>query len=176
MIRTKLVLIMCVTFVLGIGQEAYAGIKIKHCSAEAARNIHEAVQFMRNNMGAMKGLDLAKRKGQRRRIRRRMDRKIDKLKFSCAQRLLCRAGAPRTALHPFGVVGKKIRLCYTKMRTLNYNFCTFTGTVAHEFGHVVGIPKKRFGRHHRERNDKVYRFGNAVRDLCYSQKQNRRLE
>ncbi len=48
------------------------------------------------------------------------------------------------------------------MLRLNYRFCAFTGIVAHEFGHAVGIPKKRFGQHHEHRDDKVYHFLNYI--------------
>jgi hypothetical protein len=141
--------------------------KTRKCSPAAKAAIAEAVQWMKNHQNELKNdFKLAKRKGVRRRIRRRFDRKLSKIRFSCAERVLCKDKAPRVALHAFGIAGNKIRLCYDKMQKRNYNFCTFTGVVAHEFGHTIGIPKDRVGGHSRNQNDRVYQFGWFARDLC----------
>lgn len=149
----------------------------RHCSAKAKANIREAIDFMDAHKRELKKeFKLAKRKGKRRRIRRRFDRKLHKLRFSCAERVLCRAKSPRVAMHPGGIATRKVRICYDKIVSKNYDFCNFVNTVSHEFGHAIGIKKARLGRHHKKRNDRVYRFGNFAENLCREEGWNRPLE
>ncbi len=149
----------------------------RHCDAKAKANIREAVAFMAANKRALKhDFKLAKRRGKRRRIRRRFDRKLHSIRWSCAERVLCRNSAPRVALHAGGIATRKIRVCYDKMVRQNYDFCSFVEIIAHEFGHAIGIKKKRLARHHSQRNDRVYKFGWFARDLCRKQGRSRPLE
>lgn len=136
--------------------------RLRHCNDTAKHNIRQAVLFLELNLQSLKkDFKLADRKPKRRRIRRKMNRKISKLKFSCAERVLCRPEADRIAMKA-GI--RKIRLCYDKISS--YSFCSFAGVVGHEFGHLAKIPKKRLGRHHRKGDDRVYKFERFVRGLC----------
>lgn len=148
----------------------------RHCSSEAKVNIREVIAFMDENQRALKHeFKLAKRRGKRRRIRRRFNRKIHKMRFGCAKSVLCRDSAPRVALHPLGIASRKIRVCYDKIEDAGTDFCDLVNIVSHEFGHAIGIKKDRAGRHHKNRNDRVYKFGDFVESLCRSQGRNRSL-
>lgn len=145
--------------------------KTKNCSPAAQAAIAESVQWMRDHRHQLKhDFKLAKLKGRRRRIRRRFDRKLNHMRFGCAEKVLCREKAPRVALHAFGIAGRKIRLCYDKMLRRNYRFCDLTEIVVHEFGHAIGVPKDRLGGHSRNQNDRVYRFGWFAGNLCRAER------
>lgn len=149
------------------GQPPEADVKTRNCSPSAKAAINDAMNFIKSKGHELKNdFKLAKRKGQRRRIRRRFDRKIDKMRFNCAERILCRENSPRIALHPFGIAGRKIRVCYKKMIQRNYKFCDLVEKAAHEYGHAIGIPKQRLGGHFRNSNDRVYQFGWFAKNLC----------
>jgi len=142
----------------------------KHCSAEAQRNIYDAVTFIDEKLQVLHDdFRLPVRKGKKRRIRRRMLRKLDNMRFGCFEGVLCRTSQDRRdAYHGWGVLGRKIRVCYDVMENEpGYGFCNFTQVVAHEYGHAIGIPKDNWGGHNRNENDLVYQFGDFVRSLCY---------
>ncbi|MDZ7842875.1 MAG: ricin-type beta-trefoil lectin domain protein [Gammaproteobacteria bacterium] len=171
--HSVLLFLIAMAIWLVLPDDAHAQAKrIRHCSAEAQYNINEAVRFLKVNRRELKNdFDFKARRGQERRIRRKIDRRIDKLVFNCAERVLCREESPRIAMRG-GM--KRIRLCYNKLNT--GSFCYFAGIVGHEFGHVVGIPKKRLGRHHREGGDTVYDFQTFVTDLCQESGWQRQVE
>lgn len=148
---------------------ALAQADTKRCSPNAAQALDEAMIFLKENGHALKhDFKIGDRKATRRRIRRRFDRKVDEMRFSCATKVLCREKAPRIALHAFGIAGRKIRICYDKMITRNFRFCDLVEFTSHEFGHAIGIKKDRLGRHHKKQNDRVYQFGWFAKALCES--------
>ena len=144
--------------------------RIKNCSAEATANIELAVRFINDNMEQLKNpteFSLGKRKGQIRRIKRKMDRKLDKLRYGCRAAKLCPVGESNNAHTMWGIMGRKVRVCYDNMvEHKKFRFCGFAGTIAHEFGHTVGIPKDPFAQHGKNQSDRVYQFGRYARDLC----------
>lgn len=149
----------------------------RHCSNEAKTNIREAVAFMKVNKRALKhDFKVGKRRGQRRRIRRKFDRKLQKIRWSCAERVLCKRRGDRYGLHAGGVASRKIRICYDKMLYDRVGFCFFAGKVAHEFGHAIGIKRDRAGRHSRRTSDRVWQFDRFARNLCNTQNRDRPLE
>lgn len=139
--------------------------RFRRCDAEARRNIRSAVRFLHDNMRALKKDYEFNTRLPRRddRIHRRMSRKLGKLRFSCGTgRKLCDASNDRTGMHALGTASKKLLICYAKMK----NYCDLVETVAHEYGHAVGLPRKRVGRHAKDQDDLVYQFGWFARDLC----------
>jgi hypothetical protein len=171
MARMIRLMFISIPLVLLFGGTATAAmdVKTKRCSPAAQAALDEAFQFIKDHRHElMHDFKVAKRKGKRRRIRRRFDRKLGKMRVSCAERVICRKAAPRNAMHPFGIAGRKIRLCYDKMiaDSDTDQFCDLTGTIAHEFGHAIGIKKDRAGGHSRNQNDRVYKFGNFAERLC----------
>lgn len=161
-------IVMMFIGLLGV-EYAHAQADTKKCSPNASQALNEAMIFLKENGRALKhDFKIGDRKATRRRIRRRFDRKVDQMRFSCATQVLCREKAPRIALHAFGIAGRKIRMCYDKMITRNFRFCDLVEIAAHEFGHAIGIKKDRFGRHHKNQSDRVYEFGWFARDLCES--------
>ena len=152
----------------GDGSSRRLGVDIKKCSSNARDAIRMAYQWMVDHTEELRDdFNPSKRRLQRRRIRRRFKRKLNKLKVSCAERVLCRDGQDkRVGFHGSGILGNKIRLCYNRMIDLSFHFCDLVETMVHEFGHVLGIPKARFGSHYRNQDDRVYRFGWHGGDLC----------
>ena len=152
------------------------GTKTKKCSAEATRNLNEAKKFIIDNLRIFQtDFELNERSKKERRIRDRMRSKVNKIKFSCAKKVLCRDGqGQRSGFHGSGILGNKIRICWERVTRKNYSFCALASTVTHEFGHSVGIPKGR--RHSKNKNDKVYQFGNFAKHLCLHQGRDRKLE
>ena len=162
---------------LAAAAPAHADVETRSCSAEAAANLEDAVDFLRDHREELKyDTDLGRRDRQIERIRDRIDEKIDDIWFSCAERVLCREDAPRIGLHAFGIASDKIRICYDKIVDYGFDYCEFVGVVAHEFGHAVGIPKDMLGGHSRNQDDRVYQFGYFAEDLCRRERQNRPLE
>jgi hypothetical protein len=159
--------------------DAEARPRTRNCSKAAQKNIAEAVRFINDHMGQLKNppFSLGKRRLQRRRIQRRMDRKLGKMRYGCAARVMCPVGKSKNAHMMFGIMGRKVRLCYDNMlKYKRFSFCDFAGTVAHEFGHAVGIPKDPFARHGKNRSDRVYQFGRYAAKLCREAGLNRPLE
>ncbi len=153
--------------------------KFKRCDDEAKRNIRAAVEFLDRNMKTLKrdfefGTRLPRKK---KRIHRRMGRKLGKLRFSCGRgRRLCRDSKDVVGFHALGSASRKLLICYDKIDNRSTSdFCELVGVIAHEYGHAVGIPKQRAGRHHKNGNDRVYQFGWFARDLCRAQGVDRRL-
>ena len=161
-------------------EPAEAQVDTRACSPNAQAALNEAFVFIESHGEQLKNdFEIGSRRATRRRISRRFDRKIDEMRVSCAARVLCREKAPRIALHAFGMAGRKIRVCYDKMLAEEFRFCDLVEIVTHEFGHAIGIKKKRFGQHHKDQNDKVYQFGWYARDLCLAERSgtaNYRLE
>ena len=146
-------------------------VNTRQCSANAQSALDDAFAFIRSHRNQlMEDFEVGSRNATKRRIKRRFDRKINKIRVSCAEQVLCRDKAPRIALHAFGIAGNKLRICYDKMITSSYNFCNLVGTTAHEIGHTIGIKKDRAGGHSRNNNDRVYQFGWFARDLCNSER------
>ena len=146
-------------------------VNTRHCSNGAQSALNDAIEFVRSHRNElMEDFEVGSRRATRRRIKRRFDRKINKLRISCAERVLCRENAPRVALHAFGIAGNKLRICYDKMLAHNYRFCQLVGTTAHEIGHTIGIKKDRAGGHFRNRNDRVYQFGWHARAVCEAER------
>lgn len=147
--------------------ETVQGVDFVGCSADAKRNLLETVGFMKTNMETLKNdTNLHRREGRERSIRRRMDRKVDRLTIDCREAVLCRDSSPRDGLHAFGIMTNRLRICYDKLAQRNASFCSLTKLVVHEFGHAVGIAKDRVGQHHADKKDRVYQFGWFARDLC----------
>ncbi|MBT8493308.1 MAG: hypothetical protein KJO07_09655, partial [Deltaproteobacteria bacterium] len=142
--------------------------RTNNCSDEAQANIALAVRFINNNMDRLKNppFSLGKRRGQRRRIHRKMDRKLGKLRYGCKAAVLCPVGDTKNGHAMWGIMGRKVRLCYDNMKHRGFQFCGLVRTVAHEFGHTVGIPKDPFAQHGKNRSDRVYQFGRFARELC----------
>jgi len=144
-------------------------VNTRHCSPAAQSALNDAIGYIRSHRRElMEDFEVGSRRATRRRIKRRFDRKINKLRISCAERVLCREKAPRIALHAFGIAGNKLRICYDKMVRRNYQFCNLVEITAHEIGHTIGIKKDRAGGHHRNQNDRVYQFGWHARNICLS--------
>ncbi len=146
-------------------------VNTRQCSANAQSALNDAFAFIRSHRNQlMEDFEVGSRKATKRRIKRRFDRKINKIRTSCAERVLCRDKAPRIALHAFGIAGNKLRICYDKMVTSSYRFCNLVGITAHEIGHTIGIKKDRAGGHHKNQSDRVYQFGSFARNLCRSER------
>lgn len=154
----------------GLGCVPDSAVNTRHCSAEAQLALNDSIAFIRSHRNQlMEDFEVGTRKATKRRIKRRFDRKINKIRISCAERVLCREKAPRIALHAFGIAGNKLRLCYDKMVNRSYRLCRLIEFSAHEIGHTIGIKKDRAGAHHRNENDRVYQFGEFARNLCRSE-------
>ena len=169
-ISNLMVIAALATFALS-AEPAEAQVNTRACSPNAQAALNDAFAFMASHGEQLKNdFEIGSRRATRRRIKRRFDRKIDEMRISCADRVLCREHAPRVALHAFGMAGRKIRVCYDKMLAAEFRFCDLVEIVTHEFGHAIGIKKKRFGQHHKDRDDKVYQFGWYARDLCLAER------
>nr|HMR08473.1 beta/gamma crystallin-related protein [Polyangiaceae bacterium] len=150
-------------------ESSEAKTKFKECDGDAVRNLAAARKFIIDNLSILQNdFELNERPKVEQRIRDRIRKKIGDVKFSCAEKTLCRDGQEsRKGFHGSGILGNKIRICWNAvMADSNYKFCDLARTVTHEFGHAVGIPKERFGKHHGQGNDKVYQFGNFAYQLC----------
>jgi hypothetical protein len=149
-----------------------AQVSTRQCDSHAIAALQDAINFLEANKTAIKtNFTFSHRGPQHRRVRDRFDDMIHDARFDCGARVLCRTNQDsRIALHWSGILGSKIRICYEKMVTTpDYDFCDLVNTVAHEIGHGIGIPRKRFGGHGRDRDDRVYRFGNFIEDMCRAQ-------
>lgn len=152
--------------------------KVKDCNDEATRNLLAAKKFFIDNLQTFQNdFELNERDKKERRIHDRMRTKIAGVKFSCAEKVLCRDEQDeRSGFHGSGILGNKIRICWHRVKEQKKKFCDVAGLVAHEFGHAVGIPKERGGKHNREHNDKVYQFGFFATQLCQHKGLDRELE
>jgi len=165
---------------------SYAETEGRYCEKQWNNYIVEALKFIEENLETLKNdTKLHRRETRAIRVRRRLDRKLDRLRFICGRKdgpgvnVTCRLGADGT--HAFGIATSQIRLCTDniekKIATGKYGkgFCFLAGVVAHEFGHVVGIPKL-FARHVSENKDLVYQFGWFAQDFCFQQNLDRGLD
>jgi hypothetical protein len=102
-----------------------------------------------------------------------MARKIDDIKVHCAERLRCRGNRVGVS---GGLITDIIHICYEKMEDLHYAFCDLAGVVAHEYGHMIGMPRALFGGHNDGDIDATRMFGWFVKDLCRQDNLDRSLD
>ncbi|MBT8496151.1 MAG: hypothetical protein KJO07_24110 [Deltaproteobacteria bacterium] len=174
MTRTALVMSFSLALLLSNAPDADAG-RVRGCSEAAQINLGEAKRFLENNMGTLKGAPIYfGKKRKRRRIHRKMDRRLKRIRWTCNPNRC--AGDNWLNGNQSGLW--RIRLCYENMKSKNASFCDFVGTMAHEYGHAVGLPK---AGNHNSRDpsrlqDSTYKFGFWVRDLCKESGLDRELE
>lgn len=146
--------------------------KTIYCSNEAEANIDQAISYLRMNLATLKRdyeFD-AKLPRKDDRVRDRMQRKIDDIKVNCATRLRCRDSTGTS----MGIITDKIHICYEKARERGINFCQFVGIIAHEYGHMIGMPRE-IGHNRSEPMDATEMFGRFVGDLCRQDRLDRAL-
>ena len=167
MTRTFLFLGIILTLGLLSAGDARAD-RVRGCSDEAQANLTEAVRFLDNNMDALKNapVDMGRKRAQRRRVHRKMDKKLGKVRWTCDWEKRCPGNQN---LYGNQSRVRQIRLCYSNMVARNATFCDFVDTVAHEFGHRVGLPKSKQHNNFSDptrREDSVYKFGAYAGQMC----------
>lgn len=162
---------------LFIASTASHAASTRNCDNGAASELLNAASFISQEASrdVMRGQDLHRRRGAERRIKRRISRgSMKNMLYVCDSALQnFRCGQGYNAFtHAFNT--KNVYVCVDKMKERNFSFCDLVGTAAHEYGHIVGV--KKAGDHNDgPNNDRVYKFGYAVRDLCYAQGRDRTL-
>lgn len=147
---------------------ATADVRTKPCPAPLQKRLQQAKQFLvryQHRLADDFEID-ARRKGQERRSRRQILRRVEKIDFACKRDNDCDT---HTAVQSV-VGGNRMRICGGDLtRGGGAPFYRVVEVVAHEFGHNAHIPKARAGRHAKrgpQDPDRVYQFGFFAAELA----------
>lgn len=166
--RILYVLLLTLTALPVLPQQALAdlrGLNLRDCNNQEALDIREATSILQQFEKSLKeDFEFDGRLPRAdTRVKRRLDRLIDDMRITCNRPFRCRDGVYGRGF----ALGPRIHICYDNLIQNREGLCRLTSTIAHEFGHWIGMTAK-VGHNDGfpQAFDPVMRFGFFAEDLC----------